>query len=284
MARLRLVLAFFALMILTAGVAGAAYYWQKYIRPQQQVEVQIAAKEEQKPDLGKKHYRKAIEFIEQGELLSARNELTYMLEIYPESPTIPEAKRVLGELNLDLMISKIPLDGKSEYKVKRGDALVRIARNYNTTIDYIMRANAKTTTLIYPNEELTVLDLKCSAEVNLKEATLTLREGDRFIKEYKILDQNLPNHFPASTSATISEKVAWHDGRSVNFMNANYLRSRKWIRTSRSGLFIHQLLDEEEVEEGANRLYGVMVAKTDMEELFTILRGGSAIRVISSES
>lgn len=283
MARFKLVLAFFALMILTAGVAGAAYYWQKYVQPQKEVEIKISgeAPEEEKPDLGRKHYERAIAFIDEGELLSARNELQYMLDIYPESPTITEAKRVLGEVNLDLMLSKIPMEGKSEYSVKSGDAWSVIARRSKTTFDYIMRANAKTNTLIYKAEVLTVFDLSnCETEIDLTAKTLTVKEGERFIKEYEILDHNLPSHFPSSTSTTISEKVAWHDGRSVNFMSNNYLHSRKWIRTGKMGLFIRQFLEEGELEEGADKPYGVMVAKTDMAELFTILRGGSKVRVL----
>ena len=283
MARLKLVLALFALMILTAGVAGAAYYWQKYVRPQQEVKHQMAGRAEAKPDLGRKHYLKAIEYIKEGELISARDVLQYMLDIYPESPTIDEAKRVLGEINLDLMISKIPIDGKDEYKVRSGDALVTIAKRYKTTIDYIMRANAKTTTLIYPNEDLTVLPLGCDADIDLKNATLTVKEGERFIKQYNILEHHLPARFPTTVSTSISEKVAWYEGRSVNFMSPNYFRSQKWIRTGKMGLFILQHGDEEKMEDDANKTYGVMVAKADMDELFTILRGGSIIRVVAAE-
>ena len=120
------------------------------------------------------------------------------------------------------MISKIPIEGKDEYKVKRGDALVTIAKRYQTTIDYIMRANAKTSTLIYPNEDLTVFSLGCDADIDLKNSILTVKEGERFIKEYHILDHHLPARFPSTVSTSISEKVAWYEGRSVNFMSPNY--------------------------------------------------------------
>ncbi len=277
MARFKLVFAFFSLMILTAGVAGGAYYWQKFVIPQKEVEVQIVATAaEGKPDLGGKHYLRAIAFIKEGELISARNELQYMLDIYPESPTIDEAKRVLGELNLDLIFSKIPLEGKSEYRVKSGDGWSAIAKRNRTTIDYIMRANSKTNTLIYKSEDLTVYHLNCTAEINLKKSALTIREGEKFIKEYKILDQHLPSHFPSSTSTTVSEKVAYFAGRTVDFMSDNYLNSKKLIKTGKTGLFIL----EDELEEGSTKPYGVVVAKTDMEELFTILRGGSEVKVV----
>ena len=281
MARLKLVLAFFALMILTAGVACAAYYYQKFVKPQQEVEIKISGKvKEERPDLGKKHYVRALGYIDEGELISARNELQYMLDIYPESPTIPEAKRVLGEINLDLIISKIPIEGKVEYKVKRGDALSTIARKNKTTIDYIMRANSKTTTLIYPNEDLTVFNLACSAEIDLDNSTLTIRDGERFIKEYNILEVNLPGQFPNSVSTTISSKVAYLDGKTLKFTDSHYLDAMKWIRTGRTGLFIRQVLPDGQIEEGKPKPYGVMVDKADMEEIFTVLRHGSTIKVL----
>ncbi len=271
-------------MVLAAGVAGAAYYWQKYVRPQQEVVSQITGKVDvEKPDIGRKHYDRAMKYIGEGELISARNELRYMLEVYPESPTIAEAKRVLGELNLDLMISRIPIEGKSEYTVRRGQALLTIARQTGTTIDYIMRANGKETTYIYPNEDLTVLELKGTADIDLSQGTLTIREDGRFIKEYAILEYNLPPRFPKSVTTSISEKVAWYDGRAVDFTNSNYLKSRKWIRTRKTGLFIRQHIEESEREKGVPLPYGIMVAKSDMEELFTILRGGSTVRVVNSD-
>lgn len=286
MARFKLVLAFFALMVMTAGVAGAAYYWQKYVRPQKVVEVKISGKTtEPKPDLGRKHYVKAVDFINEGELISARNQLQYMLDIYPESPTIPEAKRVLGEVNLDLIVSKIPLEGKTTYKVKSGDALSRIARNSKTTIDYIMRANAKTTTMIYAKEDLTVFDLTCGMVIDMDNMTLTVTDGENqelFIKEYKILDINLPSQFPRTEiKTTISSKVANHNGRVITFMDSNYLNSLKWIRTGRNGLFIRQFVPEDQLAEGAPKPYGVMVAREDLEELFTIIRNSSSVKVLA---
>ncbi len=286
MARLKLVFALFALMILTAGVAGAAYFYKKYVLPQKEVESVISSSKvpEQKPDLGKKHYDKAIAYIGEGELLSARNELRYMLEIYPESPTIPEAKRVLGEVNLDLIVSKIPMPKKSDYKVKPGDNWIAIARKYETTFDYIMRANAKTTTYIYKDEDLTVYKCDCIAEIDLDNLTLTVTEDGEFIKEYKILDTNLPNQFPNTATTTISEKVAWHNGRAIKFTDTNYMDSRKWIRTGRNGLFIRSYLREDELGEGESKPWGVMVTKADLEELFTILRTGSTVKVVSSKN
>ena len=174
MARLKLLLAFLALLIFAGGVAGAVYFWQKFMRPDIVVTKHIEGKAEvprKKPDLGKRHFDAAIDLLKEGELVSGRDRLLYLMEYYPESKTYEEAKRIVGEVNLDLLISKIPQEKKTEHIVRSGQALVTIARRSQTTIDYIMRANAKTTALIYPNEALTVYPLDFSVEIDLGRET-----------------------------------------------------------------------------------------------------------------
>ena len=90
MARFKIVLAFFAILSLLATVVLLAFIWQKFIVPQNKVEMKLSgASSNPKPDLGRKHYTKAISFIKEGELISARNELQYMLDIYSDSATLP---------------------------------------------------------------------------------------------------------------------------------------------------------------------------------------------------
>ncbi|MDF1659052.1 MAG: hypothetical protein P1U58_15655 [Verrucomicrobiales bacterium] len=111
MVRFKFFLAFFALLICVGGVAGAYFYWKKYAEPEMGVVAQIEGTAEvmkEKPDLGKRHFDEAIELLREGELVSARDRLRYLMTYFPESKTFNEAKRVVGEVNLDLLISKIP--------------------------------------------------------------------------------------------------------------------------------------------------------------------------------
>ncbi len=282
MARLKFLLAFFALLICAAGVAGAYYYWTKYAQPEISVTRQIAgdgAVKRQKPDLGKRHYDAAVALLTEGELVSARDRLLYLMQYYPESKTFADAKRVAGEVNLDLLISPIPRPEKVQHVVRRGEALITIARRSNTTIDYIMRANGKTTALIYPDEELIVYPLNYRVEISLEAGTLTVFDGRNFFKEYGIVNVNLPPEVAGTVVTTISEKVAWDVDRPVNFTDANYLNCSKWIRTGKIGLFIREYSPE---RTGAGAApFGVMVEKSDMEELFTILRVGTEVKLVN---
>ena len=265
-------------------MAGAVYFWQKFMQPDIAVTKHIEGKAEvpkEKARSGETAFRRMpLILLKEGELVSGRDRLMYLMEYYPESKTYEEAKRIVGEVNLDLLISKIPQEKKTEHIVRSGQALVTIARRSQTTIDYIMRANAKTTALIYPNEALTVYPLDFSVEIDLGRETLTVLDEDKFFKEYKILDQNFPPEFGKKVSTSISEKVAWNGTSPINFQDKNYLSCKKWIRTGKMGLFIRQKLDENE-KEGGSRDYGVMLAKSDVEELFTILRVGTVIKVVN---
>lgn len=280
MARLKFLLAFFALVICAAGVTGAYYYWKKFVEPEMVLNRQMSGEEErEKPDLGRRHFDQAMRLLEDGELVSARDRLLYLMEYFPESKTYPEARRIVGEVNLDLLVSNIPQPKKTVHRVRRGEALVTIARRSETTIDYIMRTNGKTTSLIYPDEELLVYPLNFRVEIDLDADRIIVFDGETFFKEYEIIGENLPPEVKPPVSTSIQEKVAWRGDRPLNFTDANYLNCSKWIRTGKIGLFIRAQKPED--EEGDSRTFGVMISKSDLEEIFTILRVGSRVDLVN---
>jgi len=281
MARIKFLVALLALLICAAGMGGAFYYWKKFVEPEMVLNRHMEGGEgaREKPDLGKRHFDQAVELLKDGELVSARDRLLYLMEYFPESKTFHEAKRIVGEVNLDLLLSNIPQPEKAIHKVRRGEALVTIARRNETTIDYIMRTNGKSTSLIYPDEELLVRPLNYRVEIDLENSLLTVFDEEAFFKEYEILGKNLPPEVGPPISTTINEKVAWHMDRPLNFTDANYLNCSKWIRTGKIGLFIREQNPDD--EDGESRSFGVMVSKSDLEELFTILRNGSQVNVVN---
>lgn len=285
MARLKFLLAFLAMLICVGGVAGAYFYWKKFAQPELVVNRHISGKggtNFEKPDLGKRHFDAAVALIKDGELVSARDRLLYLMEYFPESSTFSEARRIVGELNMDLLVSKIPLPGKVEHTVRRGEALVTISSRNKTTIDYIMRANAKTSEFIFPDEVLTVYPLEFAVRIGLGAGTVTVLEEDKLFKEYRIVDRNLPADLRAPVSTSVSEKVAWDGNQPINFTDKNYMNCSKWLRTGRIGLFIRHADSATtggDAVAGA-RPFGVMLEKADLEELFTILRVGSKVDLV----
>lgn len=270
------------MLICFGGVAGAYFYWKKFAQPEIVVTRHIEGKGDttlERPDLGKRHFDAAVQLIKEGELVSARDRLLYLMQYFPESATYGEARRLVGELNMDLLVSKIPLPGKTEHTVRRGEALVSIASRNKTTIDYIMRANAKTSEFIFPDEVLTVYPLEFRVLISLEKGTVAVLDGDVLFKEYAILDRHLPADLRPPVSTTISEKVAWDGNQPINFTDKNYMNCSKWIRTGKIGLFIRQI-ESGDGAVGDSRPYGLMIDKADLEELFTILRVGAKVDLV----
>lgn len=285
MARIKFLLAFFALLVCAGGVFGAWYFWKKFAQPELVVSRHLSGKGEGdlgRPDLGRRHFDAALDLLKAGELVAARDRLRYLLRYFPESATCPEARRIAGEINMDLLLSRIPLPGKSEHVVRRGEALLTIAGRAETTIDYIMRANGKTTEIIYPDEALVVYPLDFRAEISLSRKSLTLFEGEEFFKEYAIAGTDLPADLKPPVSTTVTERVAWFGNQPVNFTHASYMSSAKWLRTGRLGLFLRQAepVSPGEAGAGERKPFGVLLANPDLEELFTVLRVGSKIDLV----
>lgn len=284
MARIKFLLAFLAMLICVGGVAGAYFYWKKFAQPEIVVHRHISGKGDstyERPDLGRRHFDAAVALIKEGELVSARDRLLYLMEYFPESATVGEARRIIGELNMDLLISRIPLPGKVEHTVKRGEALISISNRYKTTIDYIMRANAKTSEFIFPDEKLIVYPLDFTVRISLGAGTVTVLDDKEFFKEYPIVDRNLPADLRVPVSTTVSEKVAWDGNKPINFTDKNYMDCSKWLRTGKIGLFLRQIDSGPAPGGGAEtKPYGIMLEKADLEELFTILRVGSKVDLV----
>ncbi|HRX54710.1 MAG: LysM peptidoglycan-binding domain-containing protein [Verrucomicrobiales bacterium] len=307
MARFRLILAFFALATLAAGVIAVAYFWEKVVKPQQIVVTKIDERKHRKggpdielPDLGKREFDAAMALVKEGELLGARDRLYYLLKFFPESKTVAEAKRIIGEINLDLLLSGIPMEGKTEYVVKSGDALVSIARRNKCTVDYILRANANTSPVIHPGDRLTVTDLDFTVVVDASDKALRVESKGRLFKEYPIVELNIPHSVKPPVSTTVTEKVAWYGDRSVNFTQVEYLQAKKWLKSGKLGLMIRAyetpgLRAEPVAKDRSQKVdknaaatpreteapVGVLMDPADMDELFTIVRGDIPLKFIN---
>lgn len=303
MARFKLVLAFFALIILCAGVLVAAWFYKNIVAPEQAIVEEIEERATVKkidlpppPDLGIRQFAKAVELLKAGELQAAREQLYYVMQYYPDSATYADAKRIVGEINVDLLLSEIPIEGKTEYVVKRGDSLLAIARNNKCTIDYIIRTNSRTTTTIFPGDRLTVFPLdQFSMTIDKSDAAIRIERDGKLFKEYPIVKMALPPMVRAPVSTTISDKVAWGDKGRLNFEQVGYLGANKWISTNKKGLLIRAsrdlvsvaapnqsaaVDDDSKSQPTSSSDYGVMVDQADIEEMFAYIRGNTPVRLI----
>ncbi len=280
MGRLKLVFAFFSVLILAVALVGVAYFWEHVIKSDLEIERElkktVKVGERDAPDLGIREFEQIAGLLEKGETMTARERLYYLMEYYPDSSVIPEARRIVGEINSDLLISKIPLEGKTEYTVKGGDALGAIARRHKTTIDYIMRANGRSSSVIHPGDRLTVYPLEFEIVVDKSEKSLRLELDGLFFKEYPVLRFALPPQVKPPVKTEVKDRVAWFGDSRVLFGDKNYLKSKKWIQTARQGLIIRPFRGSGSGQQD----FGILVAPEDMEEMFTLIRTSTPLKFI----
>ncbi|MCX6866271.1 MAG: LysM domain-containing protein, partial [Verrucomicrobia bacterium] len=172
-------------------------------------------------DPGEKAFQKAHELLALGKLPEAREKLTAIVNIFPASSSAPVARRIVGEMNLDEILSTSHMEGKQIHVVKRGDSLLAIAAQYKTTIDCIMYLNAMMELRrIHPGDELVVMPLELRLLIEPQRKSLSLWDGGRFIREYPILHLGALARTPPKT--TISSKSAEIDGRRVQSQSKDY--------------------------------------------------------------
>src|ERR1700730_518567 len=134
---------------------------------------QIAVQKEQRgetppeptPDFGGPEFQAAAKLRQEGKLAEARGDLMAFIQKYPTGARSEEAKDMLGEVNIDIFLSRTPSPEKQEYIVKPGDVLQKVANKYKTTPELIMRMNNLNGTMLHIGERLYVSNPKFSIVV-----------------------------------------------------------------------------------------------------------------------
>ncbi|MEM1296043.1 MAG: LysM peptidoglycan-binding domain-containing protein [Verrucomicrobiota bacterium] len=293
-----------ALIILGGAIVLMAYYWEKVLRPEkvaiQQVEaVKVGNIVAPPPDPGLKPFNAAITHIKAEEWEQARTQFYYLMRYYPDSSKYEETKRILGELNADLLLSSSPMPGKIQHTVRSGDYFTVLQRKYRTTIDFILRANGRTTHFVRVGDKLWVMPLEFAMDADLEKRTLTVYKVEEataeiaaagaaevttpekkevFFKEYQIVDVNLPPTVSVPYSTKVTSKPAWLGNKRATFEIAEYHLAQKWLQTSKVGVAIKAA--PEDIESATeDRKMGILMTPSDMSELFTYVRVGAPLRL-----
>jgi hypothetical protein len=222
------------------------------------VETQIKKIENKKngpPDPGIKRFDKAMEIMKSGDLNSGHEALYDLLRHFPESSRAPEARRIVGEMNMDMLFSRELNKDMKEYTVQPRDALTTIAHKNQTTIVCLLRSNAMMSPALQPGDHLVVFPLDFDIVVSLGAKRLTLLRNGRFFKDYPAADIRLiPGmKIPAATGAlelTIKETAAWVNGNRTIPTDPKFSESDKWLVTSKVGFNVRALPKPKTAEPG----------------------------------
>lgn len=296
-AQLKLLLFLIVLGITLGSMATAYYIYDKILKPHERVQAEIAAiKKGDAPrmDPGAKRFDAAIDLIKEGRIEDGRDALFKLINQFRESPTRVEAKRIIGEINMDQLFAAESKAGKKDYIVQPGDSLALIASRQGTTVDLLIRLNGLMGTVLQPGDHLTVLPLDFSLHVDVGEKAVSLwrkvGEKEFFFKEYPALEVRLPSSLRVPAEMEIKGKSAMLDGKVLLTTDAMYAAADKWLPGSRGNVVLRTLppVKAPEVTESAAKSPagvaledapepGVFLAREDLEEMFALVRNGSKL-------
>src|SRR5580704_6707494 len=221
------------------------------------------------PDPGIAMFNQAKREIASGDQNDAQKILLALVQSFPDSTRINEAKKLLGDLNISAFFSPEPGPDKTEYVVIRGDSIARIATKTKNPAELIFKANGLDSLTIQPGRKLIIPKGQFSLLINTKKGDVLLLNNGSFFRWYKPLEIKLPAKIPLGQFKT-REKIAWADGIRVTFGEKKYLGSSRWIVVNDIGVTLYSETNPQtpNAQKPAN---GIMLGPADMEELFALV-------------
>lgn len=226
-------------------------------------------------------YNKANELEAKGELLEAKQAYQNLLNEFPSSGEIVNWQRRIENLNIKLLFSPIVTPKSILYEIKPGDTLVKIAKEFKTTVELIMKSNNLSGEKIIPGKKIKVWNFPFSIVVDKSENTLILQSADEVIKTY-IVSTGANNCSPVGNLKIINKlpNPTWFKAGAVVPADSpqNILGSR-WMGLDVVGYGIHGTTEPKNL--GKQVTQGcVRMSNSEAEELYTIVPVGTEVTII----
>lgn len=234
-------------LLLAIVIFGSAALFSYKIFFKQEIAVRAEqrsdAPPEPTPEFGLKEFQAAQALQQDGKLMEARGAFTAFLQRYPTGAHAEGAKDLLGEVNIDILLSRFPAPGKTEYLVKKGDVLARVAARVKSTPELIMRMNNLDGTMLRIGQRLMVAHPDFSLLVQRNERTVVLLDHEMFFKRYHVLEVKLPAKQPPKITTRVAGIIAWKNGKRIGFGRKDYENSTRWVRLAATGYILYALPD-----------------------------------------
>jgi hypothetical protein len=274
----------FVLLLALVIFGGAAWFgYNTFVK--EEIEVKKEQRGEVTPppvvDVSLPEFEAAVKLRQDGKLAEARDALVALIQKYPSGKHLDEARDLLGEVNVEILLSRYPSSEKIEYIVKPGDVLAKIARKLKTTPEMIMRMNNMSGTMLRIGDHLLISHPDFSMVIQRKANLVVLLNHGAFFKQYHVREAKLPGKQPAKISAKVAETMAWKDGKRVGVGSREYLSSTRWIRLAGAASYTlysvpdsaHPNLDQPPPPAGLG------LAASDLEELGSLVNNHTAVTI-----
>ncbi len=273
----------FVLFLALIIFGGAAFFGYSLFF-KQQIEVQKEQRGEvvQEPriDIGLPEFQAAAKLRQEGKTIEARGALMAFIQKYPTGGHADEAKDLLGEVNIDILLSRTPSPGKQEYIVRPGDVLQNVARKVKSTPELIMRMNNLNGTMLHIGERLLISHPDFSIVVQRKPKLVVLLDHGGFFKQYHVREEKLGPKQPPKVSTKVAEVMAFRGGKRVGFGTKEYVGSTRWIRLGSPAYTLYSVPDSAHPNlEQPPPPTGLGLSATEVEELSGLVNKSTPVTI-----
>lgn len=227
-------------------------------------------------------YNEAVKLKNMKELVRARAMYQEIIKNYPDMDNIAAVQQELESINMELLLSNREVPGKTEmYEVVAGDSLVKIAKKFNTTVDFLKRSNNLKNDMVRLGEKLRVWKGQFNIFVDKSQNILVLKDGSEIVKVY-VVATGENNSTPVGTFKIVNklENPVWFNKGMVvpPESPANVLGTR-WLGFDIEGYGIHGTIEPQAI--GKQVTAGcVRMVNEQVEELYSIVPVGTEVTIV----
>ncbi len=223
----------------------------------------------------------AKDFESKGQLLSAKGIYQRLINEFSNAPELMSWQKRLEEINIGLLFSSSPTPGSIIYEIKPGDTLTKIANEFKTTAELIMKSNNLNEAKIFPGRKIKVWTQPFTILADKSQNTLILKTNEEIIKTY-IVSTGKDNSTPVG-SFKITDKISnptWFKaGAVIPAGNPENILGTRWLGFNLPGYGIHGTTQPQtlgrQVTQGCVRM-----SNSDVEELYIIVPIGTEVTIV----
>ena len=227
-------------------------------------------------------FKQALTARETGhDLLQARALLEQLLKTYPDFEQRVAVQQERESVNVEIILSDIPLPQTIHYQVQKGDTLGKIAGAFSTTPDLIMRRNHLKNDLIRQGQWLSIWRAPFAILIDKSDNKLTLKCGDWLIRVYPVSTGRESKTTPVGEFAIknrLVNPVWFHHGVVVPPGTPQNFLGTRWLGFDRPGYGIHGTVEPQFIGQSVSSGC-VRMLNRDVEELFTLIPIGTKVMI-----
>lgn len=226
--------------------------------------------------------RQAQDLEQKADQIGLKAVYQKLINDFPNHKDLAGWQKKLDEVNLKIIFSPIVAPGLSqEYEIQPQDNLTKIAKQFNTTVELLMRSNGLSSDKINPGRKIKVWTGKFNVLVDKSQNTLILKLNDEMLKTYAVAT-GLNNSTPAGTFKIVNKLLnpAWYRaGAVVHSGSPENILGTRWLGFDLAGYGIHGTTEPESI--GKQATAGcVRMLNPDVEELYSLLSVGTEVIIV----